>query len=231
MSRLFYNSKSRSRPGWSFYFRIAFIQILFLAALLFGQVGDEQNRDDWQQPERIMDSVGVKTGMKIGEVGAGEGYFTIQLANRVGMDGLVYANDISDTKLNKLREHLKHQNISNVRVVKGKEDDPLFPETGLDMIIMVYVFHDLSDPVNLMENAKKYLSPGAPVVIVDRDPDRYGNWSSHFMSRNEIVEKVEQEKYRIVKTFTFLTRDNIYICLPQQTGDESKSDLNEGNTP
>ena len=231
MSRLFYNSKSRSKPSWSFYFRIAFIQILFLAALSFGQVGDEQNRDDWQRPERIMDSVGVKTGMKIGEIGAGEGYFTFKLANRVGENGLVYANDISDKKLNKLREHLKHQNISNVRVVKGNEDDPLFPETGLDMIIMVYVFHDLSDPVTLMENANKYLSPASPVVIVDRDPDRYGTWRSHFMSRNEIVEKVEQAKYRIVKTFTFLPRDNIYFCLPLQMEGESKSDLDEGNTP
>jgi ubiquinone/menaquinone biosynthesis C-methylase UbiE len=231
MSCLFFNSKSQSEPAWSIRFRIVLILILLSAAFSFGQVGDEQNRDEWQQPERIMDSVQVKAGMRIGEVGAGEGYFTFKLADRVGENGLVYANDISETKLNKLHQHIQHQNISNVRVVKGNEDDPLFPETCLDMIIMVYVFHDLSDPVNLTENAKKYLSPGAPVVIVDRAPDRYGTWRSHFMSRSEIVKKVEQAKYRIVKTFTFLPRDNIYICLPQQTGDESKSDLDEENKP
>jgi len=231
MSRLFYNSKSQSESAWPICIRIVLILILLFTALSLGQVGDEQNRDDWQQPERIMDSVGVKTGMKIGEIGAGEGYFTFKLANRVGKEGLIYANDISDKKLDKLQEHLKHQNISNVRVVKGNEDDPLFRETALDMIIMVYVFHDLSDPVKLMQNAKRYLSPGAPVVIVDRDPDRYGRWRSHFMSRSELVEKVEQAKYRIVKTFTFLPRDNIYICLPQQIWNESQSDLDEENTP
>ncbi len=227
MSRLFFNSKSQSEPAWPICFRIVLILILLFAAFSFGQVGDEQNRNQWQQPERIMDSVGVKAGMRIGEIGAGEGYFTFKLSNRVGEDGLIYANDISETKLNKLRQHIQHQNISNVRVVKGKENDPLFPETGLDMIIMVYVFHDLSDPVNLMENIKKYLSPGAPVVIVDRDPDRYGTWRSHFMSRSEIVKKVEQAKYRIVKTFTFLPRDNIYICLPLQMEGESKSGREE----
>jgi ubiquinone/menaquinone biosynthesis C-methylase UbiE len=208
-------SKTKSKPIRTFYFQAALFLILFTVVYSFPQVGDEQNRDDWQQPERILDSVGVKTGMKIGEIGAGEGYFTFKLANRVGGDGLVYANDISDSKLDKLHEHIQHQNVSNVRVVKGKEDDPLFPETGLDMIIMVYVFHDLSDPVALMENTKKYLKPGGRVVIVDRDPERFGTWRSHFMSRSEIVKKIVQARYQVTKTLTFLPRDNIYICLPQ----------------
>ena len=223
MPHFYFFFRSGSKAIQRFRFCLVIALVLFLILQLTAQVGEEQNRDEWQQPKRIMDSIGVKTGMKIGEIGAGEGYFTLKLANRVGEDGLVYANDISDNKLDKLREHIRHQNINNVVVIKGKEDDPLFPETGMDMVIMVYVFHDLSDPVALMKNTNKYLHPGGAVVIVDRDPDRYGRWRSHFMSKEKIIKNVEQAGYNITKRLTFLPRDNIYICRPQNVEEKLKS--------
>jgi ubiquinone/menaquinone biosynthesis C-methylase UbiE len=223
MPHFYFSFRSGSKEIRRFRFSPVIALVLFLILQLTAQVGDDQQRDEWQQPGRIMDSVGVKAGMKIGEIGAGEGYFTFKLANRVGKDGLIYANDISDTKLNKLREHIQHRNITNVQTVKGKEDDPLFPDTGLEIIIMVYVFHDLSDPVAVMKNTKKYLRSGGAVVIVDRDPDRYGRWHSHFISKDEIVKSVEQAGYSILKILSFLPRDNIYICRPQDVEEKLKS--------
>ena len=60
-------------------------------------------RDSWQQPEMVMDTLGIKSGMIIGEAGAGRGYFTFKLAERVGETGKIYANDISRSSLNYLR--------------------------------------------------------------------------------------------------------------------------------
>ena len=68
------------------------------------------NRDSWQQPEKIMDVVGIKEGMIIGEAGAGKGYFTFYLSKRVGKSGKVYANDIKKDVLEKIAtEGLREQ--------------------------------------------------------------------------------------------------------------------------
>lgn len=175
----------------------------------------EHNRDDWQQPETIMDTIGVKPGMVIGEAGAGRGYFTFKLAKRVGATGIIYANDINEDVLKTIRERCEKEKITNIITILGKEKDPLFPVEAMDLVIMVYVFHDLEQPVPLMQNIKPSLKPGAVVVIVDRDPDRFGQEYHHFMKKEEVVKKIKAAGYEIVKIHTFLARDNIYVCRPE----------------
>ena len=98
-------------------------------------------RDAWQQPEKIMDAVGIKEGMVIGEAGAGSGYFTFKLSKRVGESGTIYANDIDDDGLDDIKEKCLEREIQNIKTIKGKIDDPLFPSGELDMIIMMLGQH------------------------------------------------------------------------------------------
>lgn len=185
--------------------------ILFSSSVASGQAW----RDRWQQPETIMDSVGVKPGMVIGEAGAGDGYFTFKLSKRVGGHGRIYANDIVERGLRTIRERCKREGVDNILTIKGRVNDPLFPEGSLDMIIMVYVFHELEEPMAFLKNAVPSLKSGAPVVIVDRDPDRYGHEYGHFMKIKEVIKIIRQADFELIRVHTFLSRDNIYICRPR----------------
>jgi len=163
------------------------------------------------QPERIMDSLGVKEGKIIGDAGAGEGYFTFWLSKRVGETGKIYANDIKKSVLKKIESRCKEEGITNIKTVLGKVADPLFPSDSLDMVVMMIAFHDFTKPVKWLKNTKKYLKSDGQIVIIDRDPERWGQRDDHFMTKKEILKQTKKAGFEMVKLFTFLERDNIYV--------------------
>ena len=119
-----------------------------------------------------MDAAGVAPGMIVGEAGAGDGYFTLPMARRVGPSGAVYANDISKRQLESLAASARRDGVANVHVVEGAVDDPMFPRQDLELVVVVHAFHDFSQPVEWLVNLKKYLRPGGSVAIIDVDPTR-----------------------------------------------------------
>ncbi len=181
--------------------------ILFSSGIACGQA----DREDWQPPEKIMDVIGVKAGMKIGEAGAGSGYFTFPLSKRVGEKGSVFANDISKRGLNRIKSRAEREDITNIRTVVGEVEDPSFPEKNLDMIIMVYVIHHLDKPVKFLNNLEKYLKRGASVVVIEQDPDKTSSARNHFWTQKQVRDKVEESNFRVEKIETFLKKDSIYI--------------------
>lgn len=170
----------------------------------------QPNREKWQPPEVIMDSIGVKPGMIIGEPGAGRGFFTIPLAKRVGENGRVYANDISKRSLNKLEEKAKTEGLNNIEIVIGELEDPVFPVKNLDMMIMVYVLHDIEKPAKFMKNAQKYIQPGKPLVIIERARE-HDDSPPHFFNQEQILKALKQTNFKFVEKKTFLEKDIIYI--------------------
>jgi ubiquinone/menaquinone biosynthesis C-methylase UbiE len=196
--------------------RPTFILILsFIACLLLTSFTCAQSqRDNWQQPERIMDSLQIQPGMVIGEAGAGEGYFTFKLSKRIGPNGKIYANDIDSEVLETLKNQIEKDSINNIIPLHGKTEDPCFPDSSLDMVIMVYVIHHLKKPVSFFENIKSDLKPGAAVVIVERDPEKHGGRDGHFLPIEEVQQILIESQYMVERIMTFLPRDNIYIAYP-----------------
>jgi len=168
-------------------------------------------REEWQPPNQIMDAIGVKPGMVIGEPGAGSGYMTFYLAERVGKRGKVYANDISQSALDEIRDRAKREAVTNIELVMGKIDDPVFPIKDLDMIIMVYVLHMLDKPLEFMENVKKYMRPDTPLVIIEKNTHTERAHPPSFMTNREILETLQETGYVLEHTKTFLPRDTIYV--------------------
>ncbi len=169
-------------------------------------------RDRMMQPEKIMDAIGVKSGMVIGEAGAGRGYFTFKLSKRVGETGKIYANDINSRSLKSIRENCKDEKIENITTILGEVTDPLFPKGKLDMVFMIAAFHDFEKPVKWLENVKACMKPEATLVIVEKDPDKSGYASDHHMTEEEILETLEKGGFQLVKIETFLEDDYIFIC-------------------
>ena len=168
-------------------------------------------RDRTEQPDKVMDATGVRAGMVIGEVGAGQGYFTFWLSRRVGDTGKIYANDIDRSALASIRKRCASEGVRNIETIRGKVEDPLFPEASLDMVFMVNSFHDLARPVELLNHLAPSLKPEARVVIMDRDPAKISDRSRHFMTKEEVLDTIRKSEFELDKIEIFLPEHNLYI--------------------
>lgn len=130
---------------------------------------ERDEREEFQQPQKVMETLALKAGERVADVGAGSGYFTVLVSEAVGPEGKVLATDIRQEMLDYLGNRLKEAQISNVELVLVPEDDPQLPAGGLDTILMVDVWHYIRDP----EYAKKLsaaLAPGGRLVVIDYRP-------------------------------------------------------------
>lgn len=168
-------------------------------------------RDGLEQPERVMEVTGVKPGMVIGEIGAGQGYFTFWLSQRVGESGKVYANDIDGSALAAIERRRESEKVLNIETVLGTVEDPRFPSASLDMVFMVNAFHDLERPVELLANLLPALKPAATVVIMDRDPARFPDTRHHFLTRDEVEKTIGRSVFELARVETFLRDHNLYV--------------------
>jgi ubiquinone/menaquinone biosynthesis C-methylase UbiE len=187
--------------------------ILSLLLIFFstGVSNARSPREEWQPPDKIMDAIGVKPGMVIGEPGAGIGYMTFYLSERVGDKGKVFANDISRSALDEILSRAKREEVENIEIVMGEIEDPVFPVDDLDMVIMVYVLHMLDKPLEFMENVKKYMRSDTPLVIIERNTHQDRAHAPSFMSNQQILDILEETDYVLERTETFLAKDTIYI--------------------
>jgi ubiquinone/menaquinone biosynthesis C-methylase UbiE len=181
---------------------IHFIAILIFTTGLFSFSNSAQNsREQRDQPEKLLDIAGVKSGMIVGEAGAGDGFLTFFLSKRVGSTGQVYANDIDSASLQRLSERSRTEGQGNITTVLGKVDDPLFPVKGLDLVIMINAFHDFTERVAWLKNVKKYLKEDAGIFIFDKQ-------TKHFSK--EIAEsEAEQAGFRVARSEQI--RDKIWL--------------------
>ncbi len=163
--------------------------------------------------ERAMDVAGVVPGLVIGEAGAGDGYFTLPMARRVGPAGLVYANDISTRALQSLEERAARAELTNIRTVVGDVTDPRFPRRDLQLVVVVHAFHDFSQPVEWLVNLKGYLRPGGAVAIIDRDPEQGAE--SHFWTRARIEGYAAEAGYDLTLASNEVSRHVILVFKPK----------------
>src|SRR5438445_8322493 len=98
-------------------------------------------REAEEAPDAALEAVGITRGATVADVGAGAGYFTWRLAERVGPSGKVYANDIQPAMLELLRKNIEARHLTNVETVAGAEDDPKLPAGRMDLVLLVDAYH------------------------------------------------------------------------------------------
>ena len=131
------------------------------------------DRDEWQQPERIMDALGIAEGSRVADLGAGGGWFTIRLARRVGPNGRVIAEDVQREMIESVQRRVKSLELQNVETRLGTAEDPRLPD-GLHAVLMVDTFPQIPDPVSLLRHVRRALAPNGRLGIVDFRPDGAG---------------------------------------------------------
>ena len=173
---------------------------------------DRAERDAEEDPDRAIAVLKIAKGSAVADVGAGSGYMTVKLAKKVGPQGRVYANDIQPAMLALLSRRLTRSRITNVVPVLGTQDDPKLPDM-LDLVLMVDVYHELSQPQVMLRHIRAALKPDGRLVLLEyrkEDPD-VPIRPEHKMSVAEAKLEVEAEGFKLATTNEDLPRQHILI--------------------
>jgi ubiquinone/menaquinone biosynthesis C-methylase UbiE len=130
---------------------------------------NEEARDRVNEAGTVMARAAIKPGMTVADIGAGEGYYTIRLAQKVGKDGRVLAQDIVSTTRDTLAERVARERLANVSVKLGAPADPKLPDASFDRIFMVHMYHEIEQPYEFLWRMRPSLRPDGLVVVVDAD--------------------------------------------------------------
>jgi protein-L-isoaspartate O-methyltransferase len=137
---------------------------------------ESPDRAAWQKPDQIMDALHIADGSTVADIGAGAGWFTIQLARRVGPNGVVYAQDIQRQMLEAIKRRVTREGLKNVETVQASGSDPNLPVAALDGVVMVDAYQEVEveDRVTYLKNLARALKPNGLIGIVNYKPGRGG---------------------------------------------------------
>jgi ubiquinone/menaquinone biosynthesis C-methylase UbiE len=174
---------------------------------------ERSERELEEMPEIALDRMGLKPGMAVADVGAGSGYFTVRLAKRVGPSGKVFAVDVQPEMLSLIRGRAASAKLSNIQTVLGTESDPRLAPASVDLILLVDVYHELSQPQKMLRKMRHALKPEGRLVILEyrKEDPHIPIRSEHKMSVEEARMEVEAEGYKLASVLKDLPRQHILV--------------------
>src|SRR4051812_16799700 len=147
-----------------------------IAPIVGGTFSTEDARDRMGEAEEVMELAGVKPGMSVADVGAGEGYYTVRLARVVGAKGRVLAEDIIPDVRDELSDRVQRERLDHVAVKLGTADNPMLPPESFDRVFLVHMYHEVAQPYAFLWHLREGLKPAGLVIVVDsnRPVKRHG---------------------------------------------------------
>ncbi len=136
----------------------------------------EDQRDNLGEAKVVMDLAKIGAGTTVADIGAGEGYYTVRLSERVGAKGRVLAQDIDPGAIQRLGQRVERERLDNISIKLGAADDPRLPENSFDRVFMVHMYHEVTEPYAFLWRLRPALRAGGQVVVVDvdRPTDQHG---------------------------------------------------------
>ena len=187
-----------------------------IARVMGHEGGDWLERADRAQEERpdlLIPALRLKPGEIVADIGAGTGYYTWRLAERIGPTGLVYAVDIQPEMLERLGRNLDAHKLNNYRKVLGTEADPKLPENGIDLILMVDVYHEFGQPFEMVQRLCRSLKPGGRLVFAEyraEDP-KVPIKTVHKMSEAQVKREMAVQPLAWVETVKTLPWQHLMV--------------------
>lgn len=170
-------------------------------------------REAEEHPDQALDALRIPSGAAVADVGAGVGYFTWRLAERVGPSGIVYGEDIQQAMLDRLVRNMADHKLTNVRPVLGAIDDPKLPRDSLDLVLLVDVYHEFSEPEKMLDRIRESLRPGGRLVLLEyraEDP-KVPIRPEHKMTVAQVRAEVQPEGYRFERSIEVLPEQHIIV--------------------
>lgn len=145
-------------------------------------------RDEWQQPDRVMQDLAIRPGASVADIGCGVGYFTFRLGQVVGQHGKVFAVDVSETPLKTIREQIQREHVTNVKPVLSKATNTGLPVESCDAALLCNMVHEVpqGQRLPLVQDVARALKPGGFVFVIE--------WRTSRSSRSESDEQHTSRK-------------------------------------
>jgi ubiquinone/menaquinone biosynthesis C-methylase UbiE len=154
--------------------------------------------------------------MTVCDMGCGDGYYTVELARRVGLEGKVLAVDIQPEMLQELSRRCERLDIKNVDMVLGLPHDPKLPDGKVDLILMVDVYHEFSNPVEMLDAMRRSLKPGGRIALVEfrgEDPT-VPIKPEHKMTKKQILKEYKANGFKLVSQYDKLPWQHLMFLSP-----------------
>ena len=175
---------------------------------------EDPRRAEKLQIDRVMDLLNIRDGSAVADIGAGSGWFTVRAAQRVGSSGTVYAVDINQEYIDHIKGRAEKENLTSIRPVLGKEDDPLLAQNSVDSILILKTYHEFSKPINMLLAMRKAMRKDALLGIIDKN----GEGDDHGLDAEKVIEEAERAGLVLVSQHDFVKPDNMdYFLIFRKT--------------
>ncbi|MEN8184536.1 MAG: methyltransferase domain-containing protein [Myxococcota bacterium] len=171
---------------------------------------DFGDRDEWQDPARVVESLALAPGSQVADLGSGGGYFTFRLADAVGPEGRVYAIDVDEGMNDYVRDTAEADGYANVETVLAIGDDPLFPEP-VDLLFTCNTYHHLENRTDYFAGLQDSLRSGGRIAIIDYSGEGGFFERRHSTPPDVIQTEMEAAGYRLDASHEFLTRQSFQV--------------------
>jgi ubiquinone/menaquinone biosynthesis C-methylase UbiE len=154
---------------------------------------ERPEREEEEQPKKLLQALKLQPGMTVADIGAGSGYYVFRVAPLVGAKGKIFAVDIQQEMLDLIKKRMKLEKVENIETILGTEKDPKLPETAVDLILMVDVYHEFNYPFEMTEHLIKALKPGGRLVFVEfkKEDPKVPIKEVHKMSERQVLKEMD----------------------------------------
>ena len=171
---------------------------------------ERSSRANEESPNLAVDLLDLKKDMIIADFGAGTGYFTSKLARKCS---IVYAVDIQQEMLDLNAKQMRNKNINNVKFILGFTDRTGLPKNSLDLVILVDVYHELENPLEIMNDIKSSLNQTGKVALIEyrKEDPTVPIKPLHKMSVEQVVKEMRQVNLKLYSNIQELPRQHMLI--------------------
>jgi ubiquinone/menaquinone biosynthesis C-methylase UbiE len=176
-----------------------------------------EGREELEQPEKTLDAMQLKDGDLVADIGCGNGFYSLRVAERVGPHGHVLAVDIQQGMLDQLEQRMDEAGIQNIYPILGAPEDPHLPTGKVDWVLMVDVYHEFSDPKPMLARIKECLAPDGKVALLEyraeQDPSTMPPIipPDHKMSVEQVLKEWLPAGFELVQQHDFLPAQHVFV--------------------
>jgi ubiquinone/menaquinone biosynthesis C-methylase UbiE len=161
---------------------------------------------DQKERSRLVEILDVDPGETVADVGAGDGRYSVELAEQVGESGRVYASEVDPAKLKEIEDRVRSERLRNVEVVRGTQESTGLPDGCCSAILLRRVYHHFQDPSAMQSSLRRALGDGGLLLVIDFAPRPWGrpegvpaSRHGHGIEKPVLVSEMEAGGFELVK--------------------------------